>query len=119
MTRTRTPRPAGFTLIELLVVISIIALLAAISASAVVRVRASQQAKSNDMTVDKIQKALDQQWKAVVDDVKAKNGKRSVPPTVVTFCQGDEKRAEALWIYMQLRNEFPETVVEAKSGVGG
>jgi prepilin-type N-terminal cleavage/methylation domain-containing protein len=120
MTRTRSPRRAGFTLIELLVVISIIALLAAIAASAVVRVRASQQAKSNDMTVDKVQKALEQQWKAVVDECKATNGTtRRMPQGLITYCEGDEKRAMALWIYMQLRNEFPQSTLEAKSGVGG
>ena len=121
MMRTRTPRPAGFTLIELLVVIALIAALAAITAGAAMRVRASQMAKTNDMTVDKLQKALDQQWKATIDNLKATNTQNRVPQSLVTYCTtGDGKeqqRAHALWIYMNLRNEFPQNVSEAQSPV--
>src|SRR4051794_39706763 len=86
MTRTRNPRPAGFTLIELLVVISIIAILGALTAAVAMRVKSTQIAKSNDMTVDKIQKALDQQWKAIIDECRATNTKRPAPQSLVSFC---------------------------------
>ncbi len=115
--RVLHPRRAGFTLIELLVVISIISLLAAITAAAVTKVRYAQQAKNTSMMVLKLQEAVDQQWKAVVDDVMATNTKRPVPDGLVNYCGGDQKRARALWLYMQLRNEFPQSRAEAMSDV--
>ncbi|MBY0513066.1 MAG: prepilin-type N-terminal cleavage/methylation domain-containing protein [Gemmataceae bacterium] len=113
MIRDRSPRRAGFSLIELLVVIALIGVLAAITAAAVMRVRAAQQGKVTEQSLDKMQRALDQQWMAVIDRCRSDKNNGQIPPAVVALCQGDMDRAEALWVYINLKSDFPETFAEA------
>lgn len=110
LTRRRT---AGFTLIELLVVISIISVLAALSAGAFFRVRAAQQEKLTGEKIIQLQKVLQQQITAVLDTAR----KEPIPPIVLQYAQYDPDRAKAIWAYLHLRVNFPETVAEAQSGV--
>ncbi|MDB5313846.1 MAG: prepilin-type cleavage/methylation protein [Gemmataceae bacterium] len=114
MVRGRSPRRVGFTLIELLVVIAILALLAAITAAAVNRVRAGQMAKTTEQTVGKLQIAIDQQWKAVIDKCKQDQVQGKIPSAVVAICDGDLDRAASLWTYANLKRAFPQTFQEAK-----
>lgn len=114
-------RRAAFTLIELLVVIAILALLAAIVASGVTQVRNAEMERSTSHGVVKMQQCLDQMWKAVADQARTDRKQRKMPSQLVAFCDnGDNKqedRAEALWVYMNLRNEFPQTFAEARAPV--
>lgn len=113
---THRARRVGFTLLELLVVMGIMALLAALVAAGVAQVRSAQQGRTTDQTVVKLQMALDQRWRAVVDQSAEDRRNRKIPQPVIKFC-GDEDRAEALWTYMNLRREFPQTFAEATSPI--
>ncbi len=106
-------RTTGFTLIELLVVIAIIAVLAALSAGAFFRVRAAQQEKLTGEKIIQIQKVLLQQWSAVLDTAR----KEPIPDIVKAYAQNDPDRAKAIWAYLNLRKEFPESVAEARNPI--
>jgi prepilin-type N-terminal cleavage/methylation domain-containing protein len=114
--RPTSPR-GGFTLIELLVVIGIMALLAALVAAGVGRIRVTQMSKTTEQTLAKLQGMIDQQWKAVLDQVKQDKIQNKIPPPIVQFCDNDTDRAEALWAYMNLKREFPQTFAEARTAV--
>ncbi|MBX9622194.1 MAG: type II secretion system GspH family protein [Gemmataceae bacterium] len=114
MRRTTRPAPrAAFTLIELLVVISILAILAAFVAGGIGMVRTAQMKKATEETMIKLQLALEGQWKSVADDASSRNK----PPSseVVAFCDGDPDRARSLWVYLNLKREFPQTFAEARN----
>jgi prepilin-type N-terminal cleavage/methylation domain-containing protein len=122
---TRPARRAGFTLIELLVVIAILALLAALIAAGIAKVKESQQGAVTSQTLTKLQKALENQWKVTCDqcrdDRRTWNGpnKQQVKQfgDVVTICEGDQERAEALWMHMHLRRALAHTFAEARTPV--
>jgi prepilin-type N-terminal cleavage/methylation domain-containing protein len=111
MRHLRHPRTAGFTLIELLVVVSIIAVLVAISAGAFFRVRAGQQGQLTGDKISQLQKVYFQQWTAVLDTAK----QAPIPPVVMAYAQNDPDRAKAIWAYIHLRRDFPESFAEAQS----
>jgi prepilin-type N-terminal cleavage/methylation domain-containing protein len=115
--RTRpAPRP-GFTLIELLVAISIMATLTGLVLAGVGRIRAVQTQKATEQSLSKLQLAIDQQWKAVLDQVKQDKINQKIPPTVVAWCDNDTDRAEVVWAYANLKREFPETIAEATTPI--
>lgn len=116
--RLAAHRRTGFTLLELIVVLGIIALLAALSAGAVMRYRQTSMEKDTTIQMRKIQIGLDQQWKAARDIIQ----KEVVPDAVVeatTNTNGvpDMARARALHMKLRLRQEFPQSYVEARTGV--
>lgn len=113
MSPNRMSRPA-FTLLELLVSVALISALMAIGAAAVMRVREAQRNKVNEQNLIKMQTTLDQQWKAVADRVRMDRKGGKIHPEVVKLCEGDMDRAEALWMYIQMRKEFPQTFMEAR-----
>lgn len=121
---TRAARRAGFTLIELLTVIAILAVLAALVAAGISRVRSAQQAKVTDQTLLKLQKGLEGQWKAICDNCRDdrrafRQGQGSANfKNLVAFCDNDEDRAEALWMYLNLRRNMPQTFAEARATIG-
>jgi prepilin-type N-terminal cleavage/methylation domain-containing protein len=115
---SRPSRRAGFTLIELMTVIGIIALLVALIAGGIAKVRTGQQTAAAEQTVNKLQIALDQQWKAVLDQCKQDRVKKTQNfATLLSFCGGDADLAETLWAYMNLIREFPQTFAEATNPV--
>jgi prepilin-type N-terminal cleavage/methylation domain-containing protein len=102
---------AGFTIVELLVVIGIIAVLAAISAGAYFRVVSNQYIKETETRVRKVATGLDGQWSAVIADVQNEisNGKATI---LVGSCGNDRDAANAIYLKLRLRQEFPQSFAE-------
>ncbi len=109
MRRTRPTGRRAFTLVELLIVISLIAVLAALSAGTLFRVRESQNSSITEKTLDKLHSMLDTRWKVVLQDAV-----KTVPEPLVTSCGGDRKRALVVWTHAKLKNEFPQTFSEVR-----
>jgi prepilin-type N-terminal cleavage/methylation domain-containing protein len=107
------PRPA-FTLIELIVALGIIALLAALTVSAVFRILDAQRETNTNIDLRKVQAATDQQVKAAMDRIRVED-----PPTAVKELTRtsnyayDNTRARALHMKLRLRQEFPQSFLEA------
>src|SRR6186997_3042654 len=105
----RYHRRTAFSLVELLVVISIIAVLSALSLSAVFGLRESQIKNATETTVQKLASALDQQWKATMDQIYEETPATwAVNLSTNGSTRGpDLRRARALYIKGRLRQEFP------------
>lgn len=108
--RTTTSR-GGFTLVELLVVIVIGLIITAITAAAATRMIAAQKLSNSRQTVEKVGRALQRQWTAVIDNAKDD----AIPTDVVTWASGDQLRARVMWTKLKLRAAFPTTYAEVIS----
>jgi prepilin-type N-terminal cleavage/methylation domain-containing protein len=105
---------AGFTLLELLVVIAIITLLVALSFGAIMRVRVAQQVRSSVTTVQKVQSAVDNRYKAItaqaVIDIRTEATQDA--QAMINYFNGDKDAALALLTYARVRQAFPQTFAE-------
>ncbi|MGL4422490.1 MAG: pilus assembly FimT family protein [Gemmataceae bacterium] len=119
MTRI-SPRRGGFTLIELLIVVGILAALSVIAAGVFFRMQSNQEVKATEAIVQKLSTGLNRQWSAVRDQAE-KEWRQSQYPvqrdSLMLLAGGDEDRAKAVWLYMRLKQEFPNTFAEAKAAV--
>src|SRR5436305_12413402 len=104
-----TPARAGMTLLELLVVMMIIATLASLIISAVFTVRESQMKSFTETLVNKLASALDQQWKAAVDQIR----EEPVPNWALTMANGDPRIAKVIYLKARLKQEFPVSFYQA------
>jgi prepilin-type N-terminal cleavage/methylation domain-containing protein len=108
----------AFSLIELLVVIAIITILAGLVMAGVSAIRTLQQSRTTDDIVTKVQNGIEVQRKAMTDQARADRRARTQDfQNLLTYCGGDEDRAEALLMYLKLRHVFPQTYAEATSNV--
>ena len=113
--RSRRPHRAGFTLIELLVVITLIGVLAALSAGAFMRVRSSQIKSASEATLVKLNTALDNRWKAIQESVTTDKNKNTVQyQQALRDAQGNPDIARSLLLYAKVKNELPMTFAEAR-----
>lgn len=116
MTLHRRCRP-GFTLLEMMVVISIIALLAALSVTAVFRVQQTQREVNTNHTLRKAQIGLDQQRKAAQFLISKENPTNDIKVLTSTDGLGtilDNQRARALHTKLRMKQEFPQNYAEAR-----
>ncbi len=115
MTRHHRQRP-GFTLLELLVVMAIITLLMALSFSGIMSVRKAQQVRSTITTVQKVQLALDNQYKAIITQAKLDiaQGSTQDAQAMIDFFNGDQEAALAMLTYARVRQSFPQTFAEVQ-----
>src|SRR5262249_16338592 len=103
---------------EVLVVVGILAILAALVASAVFRVLESQKENLSEATVRTLAQELDRHWQAVVNQAN----KEVIPDWVKDFAgraanaPNYEQRARVLWIKLRLKQEFPMNFAEAVKG---
>jgi len=112
--RTTTPR-TGFTLVEMLTVIAILAVLVALTGSAVVGTVNWQHRSNTKSELDKLHGEVDKQRKAARDDYS-----KTTPPTsVLLLAQGDPARAKVIWEKLCYKQQFPMSYDEAVHPDGG
>ena len=114
-------RRRGFTLVELLVTILLIAILAALTTGAVFRVLAGEKNRATESTLSKIETGLNRKWSAVLDDARDDMRQNRLPTAtaaaLLAAAGNDKDRAEVIWTYAKLKNEFPTTFQEARTAV--
>jgi type II secretory pathway pseudopilin PulG len=103
------------TMIELLVVMMIIATLASLVLAAVFAVQEAQRKNFVESLVQKLASALDQQWKAAVDQIRDE----PVPQQFLAMAWGDPLRARVLYTKARLAQEFPVTFDQARNPLLG
>lgn len=118
--RSRKAR-RGFTLVELLVVVTIIAALAALSASAVMKFIEVQQNNNTQSTLDRTQGELSKAWSKVKDQAY----KEAIPSNVASWIQSNlaqlpneppdntARRVRVLYVKLKLVQAFPMNFNEA------
>ncbi len=106
----------GFSVIELLVVIAIMSLLLALSSAAVMRVRVVQQVRRSSDVVEKLQVAVDNQYKAIIAQAQTDMRLKSTQDAtqLINFFGGDTDTALAMLTYCRIRQSFPQTFAEVQ-----
>lgn len=118
----------AFTLVELLIVISIIALLAAVTAGAAYRLKQSQDKSFTETTLAKLASALDAHWKVTIDAARREYDALPVPIRQNLIALADNQganmpqphprrddRARLIYVKLRLKQEFPVAFAMAKS----
>lgn len=126
---TREHLRRGFTAIELLIVVTIIALLAALTAGAVFRTLRVQEGAASDAALVRLGSALESQWRVVAETAKSEYDglpaevKQSLLLLADTGAPGAgatpsphprrDERARLLYIKFRQKKEFPTSFYDA------
>lgn len=105
---------SGISLIEILVVISIIVILMALTGAALQKTRESANYNRTSESVYKLQKSLGSEIDRVNEQARKKK-LDELPPALLTYCDNSEARARAVYVAMEQRKYFPETLAEANT----
>lgn len=115
---SRTPRRPAFTLVELLVVISIIVILVALTATAVLGVRRGMQKTNAEATLQKLDQNLRQKVKGIRDQIQddTKNGRAEAEYAAAKSLTGNNSEgAKAIMLYARLKQQLPMSYAEART----
>jgi prepilin-type N-terminal cleavage/methylation domain-containing protein len=105
----------GFTLVELMVVMGIIAVLAALTAAAVLNFLNVGPAQNTDLVLQKVDHALWQHWREITQQAQHEK----LPASILSLAGGDDKRAQVILLKLRLKQEFPMSYAEALNPGGG
>jgi prepilin-type N-terminal cleavage/methylation domain-containing protein len=117
---TRDRRRPAFTLIELLVVISIIAILAALTAAAAFGVRRNMQKQNAEATLTKIDQKIADKVKTIRDQIQDDIKKGTGLPefdAAKSLTGGNPEGAKAVMLYARLRQQFPMSFAESRTAM--
>src|SRR5207237_10033964 len=112
-------RRGGFSVIGLIVVITILALLMGMIVSAVMASKDRQNRENNKALLKKLDQAVMQQWSQALKEARAtpvpSNLLLMVGPTPSPEPLRRQKIAQAIWIKLVMRAEFPMTYAEVQN----
>jgi prepilin-type N-terminal cleavage/methylation domain-containing protein len=103
---------AGFTLIEILVVLTIIGVLAALSAGVVLRYIEVQKSSNTRTALDKLGTALRSQWDVVAEKASREDRTPFLTSYVQPIAGNDPGRQKVVYIKLRLVQAFPMTFDE-------
>jgi prepilin-type N-terminal cleavage/methylation domain-containing protein len=119
MLRKRLIDRSGFSLTEVLVVIGILALIMAIAAGAYFAIAGNQQQDAAKATMSKIDGMLLRKIKSIrdriKDDIREKRAGSGIPE--LKNAGFTNEAAEAIMMFLRLKNELPMTYLEATVGI--
>jgi hypothetical protein len=99
-----------------MVVLGIIGVLVALSIGAVMRIQTVQQIRSSSDVVEKVQVAVDNQYKALIAQAQTDMRNQSQDATaLINYFNGDTDSALALLTYCRVRQSFPQTFAEVQT----
>jgi prepilin-type N-terminal cleavage/methylation domain-containing protein len=115
---------SAFTLVEMLVVVGIIGILVSITAAAAFQILAYSRVSNTETLIRTLDKALQQQWSAVVAQAK----KETVPQEIINLATPPSPPnppntppipglATVIWVKLRLAQEFPMNFSEALNGI--
>jgi len=116
-------RRAGFSVIELIVVVSIMAILAGMLISGVMASKDRQHRENTKALLKKLDQAVMQQWSQALKEARAtqvpSNLLLAVGPTPSPDPLRRQKIAQAIWVKLVMRAEFPMTFAEVQNPWAG
>lgn len=115
---TRDRRRPAFTLIELLVVVSIIAVLAALTATAAFSVRRNMQKQNAEATLQKLDEKAQLKVKDIRDRIQddiQKGNAQAEYSSALSLAGNNKDGAKSIMLYARLRQQMPMSFAEAKT----
>lgn len=112
---TRRRRRPGFTLVELMVVLTILLILAALTAGAVVRYITVQEQANTETAIRKLSQLLDTARKGLVSKANAEPIPDALKAQIDAVSGGNPERTRVIYIKLRLKQTFPTSFAEALS----
>jgi hypothetical protein len=102
-----------------MVVLGILGILIALSVAGAMRIQGLQQIRSSSDVVEKVQLAVDGQYKAIITQAQRDVQTQSTQDAqaLINYFNGDADAAQALLIYFRVRQSFPQSFQEAQTPI--